>query len=234
MGKVPIAGRIARSVYRRLFSGFRRFPGSQAYWEQRYTKGGRSGGGSCGRLAKFKADVINPFVRQNSIESIIEFGCGDGTQLSLADYPEYTGFDVSPTAIKMCRDRFAGDASKRFFLFEPGSLSDNKDIQPADTALSLDVIFHLIEDEVFDEYMKALFRSAKKYVIIYSSNYDESQSYHVKNREFTRWVIQNAPDWQLVQKIDNPYPFESSDIENTSRSDFYIFKKDAPRKTGGH
>ena len=225
IGKMPVVGNIARNVYRFLAGRIRKFPGSQEYWEQRYAKGGHSGGGSSGRLARFKADVINSFVKENGIESVIEFGCGDGTQLSLAEYPEYTGFDVSPTAIRMCRETFAPDASKIFFHFEPGNLSDNKDIRPADAALSLDVIFHLIEDEVFNEYMEALFGSAKKYVIIYSSNFDDRQSYHVKNREFTRWIAENAPDWQMVRKIDNPHPYDSSDIENTSRSDFYIFKK---------
>lgn len=225
IGKTPVVRETVRFIYRCLYSRFRNFPGSQVYWEQRYAKGGNSGAGSFNRLREFKAEVINSFIKENGIESVIEFGCGDGYQLSLAVYPEYTGLDVSPTAIKLCKDRFAGDTSKNFFLFEPGSLSDNKSIRPADLGLSLDVIFHLIEDKVFEEYMKALFSSAKKYVIIYSSNFDESQSYHVKNREFTRWIIQNATDWQLIQKIDNLYPYDTLDIENTSRSDFYIFQK---------
>ena len=225
LGKIPLVGRIARFIYGCLYRKFRSFPGSQTYWEQRYTKGGDSGSGSYGRLREFKAGVVNSFIKGNDIKSVLEFGCGDGSQLSLANYPEYTGLDVSAMAIKLCQERFASDISKKFYLFEPESPSENKDWRPADIALSLDVIFHLIEDKVFKEYMKILFDSAKKYVIIYSSNFDESQSYHVKHREFTRWINQNAKDWQLFQKIDNPYPYDTSDIENTSRSDFYIFKK---------
>jgi SAM-dependent methyltransferase len=225
INKIPLARVIARFIYRYIYSRLGGFPGSSAYWEQRYLKGGDSGAGSHNRLREFKAGVINSFIRENDIESVIEFGCGDGHQLALAVYPEYIGLDVSPTAIKLCQDRFASDTSKSFFSFEPGSLADNKNIRPADLGLSLDVIFHLIEDKVFEEHMKALFSSAKKYVIVYSSNFDEGQSYHVKNREFTRWITQNATGWQLMQKIDNPYPYDTSDIENTSRSDFYIFKK---------
>jgi len=226
IGKIPLVGRIARFIYGCLYRKFQTFPGSQTYWEQRYAKGGDSGSGSYGRLREFKAGVVNSFIKENDIKSVIEFGCGDGSQLSLAHYPEYTGLDVSPMAIKLCREKFAGEISKKFYLFEPESPSENRDWRPADLALSLDVIFHLTEDKVFKEYMKILFDSAKKYVIIYSSNFDESQSYHVKHREFTRWIIQKATDWELFQKIDNPYPYNTSDIENTSRSDFYIFKKD--------
>ena len=54
-----------------------------SYWENRYKNNGNSGAGSYGRLAEFKADVINNFIAENKITSVIEFGCGDGNQLSL-------------------------------------------------------------------------------------------------------------------------------------------------------
>ena len=38
-----------------------------------------------GELGRAKADFLNNFVRSHAIGSIIEFGCGDGYQLSLAD-----------------------------------------------------------------------------------------------------------------------------------------------------
>lgn len=223
--RVPLASAIARFCYQSLYGCFRVFPGSQKYWEHRYAKKGNSGAGSFGRLGEFKAQIINQFVRENDIKSVIEFGCGDGSQLSLAAYPEYIGLDVSPTAIELCQKKFPGDLSKKFFLLEPLSSSEDKYLNIADLALSLDVIYHLTEDEVYRKYMKTLFDSAKKYAIIYSSNHDENQSYHIKHREFTRWIQQNARDWQLIKRIDNAYPYDASNPENTSWSDFYIFKK---------
>ena len=74
---------------------------SKNYWEEHYQAGGNSGSGSYGRLASFKALIINEFVSENQISSVIEFGCGDGNQLALANYPEYVGLDVSPTTIKI-------------------------------------------------------------------------------------------------------------------------------------
>ncbi|OGO06859.1 MAG: hypothetical protein A2Y92_03790 [Chloroflexi bacterium RBG_13_57_8] len=217
IGKIPVVGRIIAYTRSRVF------PGSRTYWEQRYAGKGNSGSGSSGRLAGFKAAIINQFVKENNIKTVIEFGCGDGSQLSLADYPEYTGLDVSPTAIKLCREKFSGDNSKKFYLLE--SAAENAGLSPADLALSLDVIYHLTEEEVFQTYMKMLFASATRYVIIYSSNYEGSQSYHIRHREFAEWITQHSSAWQLMKKVDNPYPYDTVDPESSTWSDFYIYKK---------
>jgi hypothetical protein len=90
------------------------FRGSATYWEQNYARGGTSGPGSYGHLALGKAAFLNTFVREHDVRSVIEFGCGDGAQLSLADYPSYVGLEVSRSAIARCRHPFAGDAAKSF------------------------------------------------------------------------------------------------------------------------
>ena len=58
------------------------FSNSVEWWERRYSSGGTSGEGSYGRLAEFKAEIVNKFVKENGIDSVVEFGCGDGKQLS--------------------------------------------------------------------------------------------------------------------------------------------------------
>ncbi len=45
----------------RFFKKNRSFD-SSAYWEERYIQGRNSGNGSYGRLAEFKAKIINDFV----------------------------------------------------------------------------------------------------------------------------------------------------------------------------
>ncbi|CAN0376004.1 unnamed protein product, partial [Ectocarpus sp. 4 AP-2014] len=179
--------------------------GSKNYWEKRYTNKGTSGAGSYNRLATFKADVLNAFVKENNIKSVVEFGCGDGNQLSLATYPDYIGVDVSKTAVQLCKNLFKEDASKRFFEYNTDTYK-NANIK-ADLSLSLDVIYHLIEDPVFEAHMTDLFSAATKYVIIYSSNYDKKQTYHERDRTFTDWVTKHCPTWSLLEVIKNPYPF---------------------------
>ena len=70
---------------------------SKKYWNDRYIKGGNSGKGSYNHLAKFKADVINSFIKHYKIKSIIDYGIGDGNQLKLFNTENliYTGIDVS-------------------------------------------------------------------------------------------------------------------------------------------
>jgi hypothetical protein len=69
----------------------------------------------------------------------------------------------------------------------------------ADLALSLDVVFHLVEDEVYEAYMHALFNAADRFVIIYASDRDEAPAFkrHVRWRKFTPWIESNAAGWKL-------------------------------------
>jgi SAM-dependent methyltransferase len=197
------------------------FSSSKNYWQDRYAKGGNSGDGAYSHLADFKAEILNGFVVERSIHSVIEFGCGDGNQLRFASYPQYFGFDVSPEAIALCQKLFLGDTSKTFDLVE------KYDGTRADLAMSLDVIFHLVEDDVFDRYMRTLFSASSKYVVIYASNSDDNSKVdvpHVKHREFTKWVASNAPDWKMIKMIPNKYPFNGINKES-SFADFYFFEK---------
>ncbi|EIJ41427.1 hypothetical protein BegalDRAFT_0509 [Beggiatoa alba B18LD] len=202
---------------------------SRDYWETRYQLGGNSGTGSYGRLSEFKARVLNQFVIDKQIQSVIEFGCGDGHQLSLAHYPRYIGLDVSITALKACIAQYKQDKTKSFFLYHADCFADKQGIFQCDLALSLDVIYHLIEDEVFHTYMTHLFATAQRFVIVYASNTDDNPAYqlkHVKHRQFSNWVEKNCPQWQLLQHIPNEYPLENQ-INNKehSPSDFFIYQK---------
>ena len=231
--RVPLVGPLARRIYRH-FRGDREalqpFAGSERYWEQRYVSGGDSGPGSYGKFALFKAEILNGFVAEHEVRSVIEFGCGDGNQLELAAYPAYLGLDVSDTAIARCRERFRGDPTKTF------QLAQDYDGRRAELALSLDVIFHLVEDGVFERYMATLFQAATRFVIVYSSNRDEptdEASMHVRHRRFTTWIDAHASDWSLKSHIPNRYP-NLGDYRTGSFSDFYIYRRnDGPAPESG-
>ncbi len=191
------------------------------YWENRYREGFNSGAGSYGELAEFKAKVINSFVKMNKIHSVLEFGCGDGNQLSLAEYAQYVGVDVSVAAIRLCEDQFAKDPRKHFL-----HSSDYKG-DSAELTLSLDVIYHLLEDTVYSEYMELLFASATQFVIIYSSNmqHDPTKKItHVRHRKFTQWIDHNIVGWDMIEHIPNPHIHDSVK-ETGSFADFYIYSR---------
>jgi hypothetical protein len=198
-----------------LFLRQRRFRGSPSYWQSRYEAGGSSGAGSSGFAAEYKATIVNDIIAQNSIGSVIEFGCGDGIQLSLGEYPKYIGLDVSSSAVRLCAKRFSEDHSKSFFLYDPNCFHDRQGVFHADTALSLDVIYHLVEDSIFHLHMKHLFASADRHVVIYSSDHSSDTHSpdpepHVRHRPFSRWVEEHQPQWELTQQF--PGAGESSPL----------------------
>jgi len=196
------------------------FEDSATYWEDRYRTGGRSGSGSFKELAEYKAEIINGFIKKKNIQSVIEYGCGDGNQLGYGRYKSYIGFDISPEAISICKKKFRYDKSKSF--------KKNSDYagELADLALSLDVIYHLVEDDVFHSYMKRLFESSNKHVLIYSSDFEthEETMDHIRHRNFTRFIKETFSEWKLIKKIENKFPFKG-DVSSGSHSDFFIYEK---------
>jgi SAM-dependent methyltransferase len=189
------------------------------YWETRYRLGMSSGCGSSGELARFKADVLNNFVREHGVRSVIEFGCGDGQQLALAQYPRYLGLDVSRTAISLCSRRFAGDPTKSFLWVESSQGGNLGEFLRADLTISLDVIYHLLEDRVYESYLKDLFGAARRHVVVYSSNRDESVlARHVRHRKFLDDVGVAHPEFRLAGRTENP-------LREQSFADFYFFAR---------
>ncbi|WP_174567050.1 MULTISPECIES: hypothetical protein [unclassified Rhodanobacter] len=216
--KIPVIGPFARSVYKKWLKPSKPFQDSESYWVDRYKSGGNSGAGSYNRLADFKADVLNGYVAKNNIRSVIEFGCGDGNQLKLARYPSYVGFDVSPDIVATCGKIFETDTTKTFKLVKDYAG------ETAQLALSLDVIYHLIEDNVFEKYMETLFDSAQSYVIVYSSDKSDKQTSHVRHRNFTKWVAENRREWEMLEHVPNRYPY-AGDNATGSLADFFIYGK---------
>lgn len=171
------------------------------YWEHRYASGGDSGAGSVGRLADFKASIVNQLVRGFGIHRVLELGCGNGAQIALGAYPEYVGLDVSDTALVQCRQRFEGDESKQFLTSPPDS---------ANLCLSMDVIDHLVRDEDYDAHLEMLFGRASDLVVIYATNRKATlTAAHVRFRVFTIDIRDRFDGWELRAILENPYRPES-------------------------
>lgn len=202
---------------KRRISGRTTFRSSD-YWENRYASGGNSGDGSYGDLAIFKAEVLNDFIERNKIESAVEWGCGDGHQLSLLQVPKYLGLDVSPTTIGRCKDRFRGKSNLDFDVIHPGG---QPEATKAQLSLSLDVIYHLVEDEVYNDYLRRVFQSSTEFVIVYSTNTDKQptqQGAHVRHRHFTRDVEKHHPEFELFEHLTNRFPEQS-------KAEFFFYRK---------
>lgn len=216
---IPFIGNFIVKIYRKI-KGNSEFTTSGKYWDDRYKSGGNSGAGSFNNLAEFKGEIINKFLQSKKIESVIEFGCGDGNQLKYFTPKKYYGYDVSNSAIKLCMKMYENDPNKKFNLMK------SYVNETAELTMSLDVIYHLVEDQIYSDYMNKLFDASSKFVIIYSSNTDarDLNTAHVKQRKFTDWVEQNKTAFKLIEHIPNKYPFDGN-AQRTSIADFFIYEK---------
>ena len=189
---------------------------SSKYWEQRYLNGGNSGNGSYGFLVEYKRDFINQFIVENEIKSLLEYGCGDCNQLSMIKCDNIIGVDVSKTAIDLC-EKLLPEIT--FYHLNQENFPNVK----TDLLLSLDVIYHLVEDNVYEKYIENIINHGSKYLIIYSPSFEngEKTSKHVKFRNFVKHKLL-LEKYELIEKVLNKY--KSNDHTKGSFSDWYIFK----------
>ncbi|MDR1080370.1 MAG: hypothetical protein LBQ79_05290 [Deltaproteobacteria bacterium] len=193
------------------------------YWNERYAAGGNSGAGSYGRLAEFKAGILNGFIADHGIGDMAELGCGDGNQLGLVKVDRYTGYDISAKAVELCSSRYRDDGTKKFKVYNPARPPKDK----AELAVSLDVVYHLLEDETYSSYMRDLFAISGRFVAIYSCNTDSQAdiALHLHPHRFTDWVEGNLPDWTLCGYLPNRYPLLPESPDETSFADFFFFSR---------
>ena len=99
--------------------------------------------------------------------------------------------------------------------------------EKAELSISLDVIYHLVEDKIYEQYMENLINAATKFVLIYSSNssINPYNNEHVRHRCFSEYIDINYKNLKLIEKIPNMYPYSEDDSDNTSLADFYIYQK---------
>jgi SAM-dependent methyltransferase len=185
---------------------------SKIYWENRYKTNGNSGLGSYGNESIFKSDFINNVIEEYNIKSINDFGCGDCNQVNLIKKIEnYTGYDVSKTVLNKCKYKFSSKPNLNF-------VEDIKEMKSSDMSCSFDVIYHIVEDIYFEEYMSNLFNFSKKYVLIYSTNENRNRkSNHIKHRKFTEWVSKNYTEFKIIK--EKKYPNKDNGVS------FFLFEK---------
>lgn len=165
------------------------------YWNRRYSEGRDSGEGSRGENAIRKAEYVNQVIARNGVQSVIDWGCGDGQVLQhITTYVRYVGVDIARSVL----NKVSAQHPERFFILDEEDSEATFWLQ-ADMSLSMDVMFHLVNDNDYVDYLNKLFNSARKLVLIYSTNYDGGRtSRHVLRREFTPDVREMFPHWDLA------------------------------------
>ena len=206
-------------MIRKIIKGYKKLRFSTTdYWENRYRKGGNSGSGSYGKKATYKASVVNEIIKKYDISFMLEFGCGDGNNLHFFEVDRYLGFDISKSAIEICIKKYLKDQKKSFIYYQPNLFKAGA--LKAELTVSLEVIFHLIEDSTFQKYMNDLFESSSKYVLVCSTNEHNknNNSIHLKHRKFTNHIPSH---FSLLEHIETPSSLKAQGF----LSDFYLFRR---------
>jgi hypothetical protein len=68
----------------------------------------------------------------------------------------------------------------------------------SDLVLSLDVLYHLTEMKVYEDYLQKLF-SIGKYVLIYAVDDAVVGPIHFQARKFTSYISEKFPEFKLVE-----------------------------------
>ena len=104
----------------------------------------------------------------------------------------------------------------------PGSYDQNYFHDPlrvvsADCALSLDVIFHLLEDDVFAANMQNLFNCGRRFVIVYGTDEEEIRRKHVsvRLRKYSDYIAANIPEFRAALRVTRKEGF----------GDFYLYER---------
>jgi SAM-dependent methyltransferase len=192
------------------------------YWEDRYQQGGNSGAGSYEMEAMLKASFINTWINDLKIRKITEIGCGDGNNLIYYDVRmSYCGYDISPKAIEMCKEKTRKIRNSLFYEF----YNNPEDIDyDAELCLCLDVWYHQVDDEDFKSLTDMLFAYGNwKYVIIYSYEEnpfgDEKVGLHVKYRDVLS-EVEKYPNWELMHWVSG-----YSNNHLPSKKKMFLFKR---------
>lgn len=180
------------------------------YWQDRYITGGNSWKWSYNENAIFKADFINKFIKDNNIETVVEFWCGDWNNLALYNIDNYIGLDISKEAIRMCNEKFK-DTNKKF------EVTKNKKYK-ADLTLSLDVTFHILDRQEWEDYINRVIDSADKFTIFYSFPKWSWHVAHINDFNFEEYLKEVCESKGLNYYKDPATPPDSN-------SRFYIIQK---------
>lgn len=173
-----------------------------------------------GDLLSWKASVVNSIIKENRVNSGLELGSGDGKFASLLSLKKYVGYDISDSAVTLANEKFDNPnfrtSTKPPFFW-----------RKFDITMSIDVIYHIVENRDFNKHMAKLFSAANTLVVIYSypKKPSEKMSEHIKFNDFTSWAERQAPGWELVGQIPNKFPFDENYPNSTSKSEFFVYKR---------
>lgn len=141
-----------------------------AFWEFRYALHPSlgSGVGSRGGNLFVKRDLLKAQLEALRPGSVLDVGCGDLEVMKDLTISNYTGVDVSPSAIELARKK------RPDWEFIWGDIL-KLDLDPKDLVMNLDVVIHQPTREIYEAFCRKLLSLSRKYLIV--AGYDQPPRY---------------------------------------------------------
>ena len=176
------------------------------YFNSRSLKGHKSGWGSVGQWGELKRsmlDFIWPF------ESMLDIGCGDMICLSsfkpfVNNRFSYFGIDGSSSIIAKAREKYP------LHLFYQATISEliKGDLNKKyDVIVCCDLLFHIIEEDLYEQFLSWLFGSSARHLLLTYLRVDEEEGQtsdegHFVVRDFGK--IEIPDEWSMkIEKRSN-------------------------------
>jgi hypothetical protein len=192
------------------------------YWDKRYANGGNSGCGSTGYLREWKWQTIELFV--NPIIEVIDVGCGDLSFWDLTTLPKgYVGIDASEVIIQKNR---INNPTLTFYHAE--SSTPLGIVAPV--VFCFDMLFHIMDDDVYKRTIENLCRMSSEYIFIYT---------WVNNPLRKFWFIESDRDeyerfrdLEQINTITSDYGFKGISVIRNETLDRFgamlVFRRKVP------
>lgn len=190
------------------------------YWEERYKNGGNSGEGSRGQHREWKWQILESTIVD--IDNVIDVGCGDLAFMEGKNIKNYTGIDISKTIIK------DNELKYPYWKFICSSADNYINELNGYVVFCHDILFHIIDDDVYYSILDNLTRYSNKYISIYTWHKNPIAWYNIKSH------LYGSSKYQKYRLLDNDFHiFNENGFEliNMSKSPvnkygaMYIFKK---------
>lgn len=197
---------------------------SYQYWAERYINTNFKNSSGNGRLKfrlRYKAKMLNKIFETYTITKIADFGCGDGLLASRLKCAKYYGIEINSEIVSNLKNKFF---EKKEFEFS--TKFESRWRNKIDASISVDVIFHLVEKDVYQKYMNELFSTDAKYVIIRAYNHESQgtgRNSHILHREFLNTVKKYFPNYNLIN--ESPPRRRHIYLSDSDKNQFFVFKK---------
>ncbi|MDP8246275.1 MAG: class I SAM-dependent methyltransferase [Candidatus Hinthialibacter antarcticus] len=171
---------------------------AEHWWDSRYATGGNSGAGSYGANYMFKRDYINAVVRRFEVKSVIDLGCGDGYQIKEIDVEAYQGVDISASVVNRCRKLYENQPAFSFNVY------DEIEMERYDLAMSLDVLYHVVEPDQYGLYLNRLVSHSGLILIYANATPRSDNTAHMLFRDHIAEIQKRAVSARIIEKVMNP------------------------------